>query len=294
MKITHSQKLSRSIKKIFSLLKFNKKKTEISFAIINLNKEKAIIGGYNMDKFIYPASLYKIFIAAEVLRQIEMKKINLNKKIKISFKNVIDKKKEIPNDLKPLLKKGNEATIEYLLNLMITRSDNTAANCLIDLVNRENINKYIIQKYHWRGSEITRKFLPRNLEEKKYKNAKPTLTCAKHVAEFFFLLDSNKLISKNVSQILKKYMVLSKHALNDNLVKGLPKNVLFFRKGGWLEIKNNKGQLVKYNSDAGIVKSKNSKYIIACLTFLKTEKKNINFPMTSLSRIIYKFLKDFN
>jgi len=285
MKIARSQKLSQSIKKIISSLKFNKKNAEISLAVIDLNKKKTIIGGYNMDKFIYPASLYKIFIAAEVLRQAD-----LNKKIKINSKNVIDKKKEILSDSRPLLKKGNKVTVEYLLNLMITRSDNTAANCLIDLVGRENINKYIIQKYHWRGSEVTRKFLPRKLEEKKYKDAMPTLTCARHVTEFLFLLNFNKLISKTVSQTLKNYMILSKHAMNENFDRNLSKNTLFFRKGGWFETKNNKNQFLKYNSDAGIVESKNSKYIFACLTFLKTEEKNINFPMKDLSKKIYRLI----
>lgn len=41
-------------------------------------------------------------------------------------------------------------TIHYLLDLMITRSDNSAAYCLIDIAGRPNINLTMLQN-NWAG-----------------------------------------------------------------------------------------------------------------------------------------------
>ena len=51
---------------------------------------------------------------------------------------------------------------------MITRSDNTAANCLIDFAQRPKINE-LLHSYGWQGSEVTRKFLKRPVEDEAYR-----------------------------------------------------------------------------------------------------------------------------
>ncbi len=43
---------------------------KISFAVIDLNGRKPLLGGVNMENFIYPASLYKMYVAMEVLKQV--------------------------------------------------------------------------------------------------------------------------------------------------------------------------------------------------------------------------------
>lgn len=42
----------------------------VSFAVIDLNGKKPVLGGVHMDNFIYPASVYKMYVAMEVLKQI--------------------------------------------------------------------------------------------------------------------------------------------------------------------------------------------------------------------------------
>lgn len=303
--LKHSVKLSKSIENILSSLKIKLDKhgksskdlavflngNKISIALINLNGKDPVIGGYNMDNFIYPASLYKIFIAAEALRQVENKKINLDKKIVVSKINAVDRRKQIPYDKHKILKSGERARVEYLLELMLSRSDNTAANCLIDLVDRENINKNIIKKYQWSGSEITRKFIPRKFEEKKWREAPVTLTCAKHVAEFFFLVEKGKIVSEKTSHDLKEFLSDGHHFEKDNIGNSLPKSAKFYRKGGWFESKLKDGSMIKFNSDAGIVEDGNIKYIIAILTSLKTRNHKKNFPVKKLSRKIYDLMK---
>ena len=43
---------------------------QLSFAVIDLTGKKPVIGGVNMDNFIYPASVYKMYVAMEILKQV--------------------------------------------------------------------------------------------------------------------------------------------------------------------------------------------------------------------------------
>ncbi len=197
----------------------------------------------------------------------------------------MDKKKEIASDARKLLLAGNKISVAHLLDLMITKSDNTSANCLIDLVGRENINKYIIKKHGWCGSEVSRKFLSRELEDKKYKNAPITQTCSAHVAEFLHLLYTEKLISKNVSKKLKKLLGQSLTAHKNPIYT--PKNSKIYRKGGWLKVKLDNGNIVRWNSVGAIIESKNKKYIISIISVLKSKDLKTKLPLKKLSKEIF-------
>ena len=50
---------------------------KISFAVIDLNGRKPLIGGVNMENFIYPASVYKMYVAMEILKQVSNQKYSL-------------------------------------------------------------------------------------------------------------------------------------------------------------------------------------------------------------------------
>lgn len=165
--------LSQKIKSIIE--NFHPKPNEISLAVIDLKNPEAQIAGYNMDHFIYPASIYKVFIGAEILRQINAGQRKLEDIIEITSVNEVDKDnprffpKSTHKDYRPLLKTGDKVTLDYLLDLMLTRSDNTASNVLIDIADRENINNNIILPNGWSGSDVTRKFLDRLKEEGEYR-----------------------------------------------------------------------------------------------------------------------------
>jgi hypothetical protein len=42
-------------------------KEQISFAVIDLTGKKPVFGGINFSNFIYPASVYKMYVAMEIL-----------------------------------------------------------------------------------------------------------------------------------------------------------------------------------------------------------------------------------
>ena len=250
---------------------------QISFAVIDLTGKKPVLGGVNFDNFIYPASVYKMYVAMEVLKQVSHGKYSLFETYIIKSPNDVDRSREIGNDPRPLLKNGDTVTINYLLDLMITRSDNSAANCLIDIAGRPNINK-TMQENNWTGSEVTRKFLKRKLEDQGYDTVKSTVTCALHAADFMFKVYTNQLVNPWVSMQMKA--LLGRQLDTTKLSTGLPGTAMFYHKTGWWSF---------YTNDVGIVDDGHVKYIISLFTPVKEE--DVRTRLKQVSQKVYNLIK---
>lgn len=299
--------LSEKIKLVIE--KLHPKPSEISFALINLKGKEPKVAGFEMDHFIYPASIYKVFVAAEILRQIDSGHRKLDSIVEIEPDNEVDTNvrffpKSTHKDSRPMLKTGDKVMLDYLLDLMLTRSDNTAANVLIDIADREKINSNIILPNGWNGSEVTRKFLDRLKEKGDHRISSITVSNARHLAELFYKIETNQLVSPFVSGKLKGYLL----KWNRDRRKGLciPEFRSYYRKGGWLEVNGykwnvwrgikasyNKGYaVIKYAGDVGVAETKDCHYVIALLTQIKTKWPWQKFDMSGLSKEIYKIMKD--
>ncbi len=242
---------------------------QVSLAVIDLTDDQPQLGGVNYDNFIYPASVYKMYVAAEILNQISQGKYSLYKPYVAKEPNVVDRSKQIDNDPRPLLKDGDTVTVNYLLDLMITRSDNSAANCLIDIAQRSNIDN-LLHSYGWYGSEVTRKFLKRKFEDPGYENIRGTETCALHAADFMYKIYSNTLIDNWVSLQMKT--LLGRQLDKSKLATGLPNSTMFYHKTGWFSY---------WTNDVGIVDDGDVKYIIACFIPLEEELALPKFKLLS-------------
>ncbi len=248
---------------------------QISLAVIDMRSTPARIGGVNPENFIYPASVYKMYVAAAVLKEISEGEYSLWSPYVVKSPNDVDKSKELPNDPRPLLRDGDTVTVNYLLDLMITRSDNTAANCLIDLARREKINT-MISGFGWKGSEVTRKFLSRKFEDPGYEKVRGTETCALHAAEFMYRVQTNQLVNPWVSQEMKTF--LGRQLDTSKLAAGLPSDAMFYHKTGWFSY---------WTNDVGIVDG-TTRYIVAC--FLPLTEGLALPKMKELSRSIYELM----
>lgn len=283
----HDQLLTAELKSIVKELELDREFDvgedgieQISLAVVQLRGDSAYFAGVNPDNFIYPASVYKMYVAAEVLHQISKGEYSLTSQLVIKSPNDVDKTKEIIFDPRPLLKDGDTVTVNYLLDLMITRSDNSAANCLIDLAKRENINA-LMHKYNWYGSEVTRKFLKRKFEDPGYDTVRSTETCALHAAEFLYFIQTDRLINPWVSKQLKTF--LGRQLDNTKLSTGLPHDVMLYHKTGWYSY---------WTHDVGIVDDGEVVYIIACFFPLEERFALTKFKQFSLR--IYNYLKNIN
>ena len=253
---------------------------QISFALIDLNSKRPVLGCVNCTNFVYPASVYKMYVAMEILRQVSNGDYSLSRQYIVQSPNDVDKSKEISYDPRPLLRAGDTVTINYLLDLMITRSDNAAANCMIDIATRDSINA-TIHKMGWYGSEVTRKFLSRKLEDPGYDTVKSTTTCALHAAEFMYKVYSNQLVNPWVSMQMKA--LLGRQLDTTKLSLGLPRNAMYFHKTGWWSI---------YTNDVGIVDDGHIKYVIAIFTPVTEEK--VTARLKELSMRVYRLMSELH
>lgn len=252
-------------------------KEQISFAVIDLTGKRPALGGVNFENFIYPASVYKMYVAMEILKQVSNNEYSLFQEYIVKRPNDVDRSKQIDYDPRPLLKAGDTVTVNYLLDLMITRSDNSASNCLIDVATRRRINKTMTD-YNWNGSEVTRKFLSRKVEDPGYDTIRSTETSALHAADFMYKIYSNQLVNPWVSMQMKA--LLGRQLDTTKLSTGLPASAVFYHKTGWWSY---------YTNDVGIVDDGKIKYVISVFTPVREE--NVRPRLKELSRRVYELMK---
>lgn len=226
----------------------------VSFAVVDLGGSEPVWGGVTPEAFLYPASVYKMYVAAEVLRQSLDGRYDLDSLRVVAPHNAVDTAREVLSDPRPLLAAGDTVTVGYLLDLMVTRSDNSAANELIDLAGRPAIDS-LMHRYGWHGSEVTRKFLPRSAEDPGYADVPSTMTSARHAAEFLALAATDRLVHPWVS---RRLMVLLGGQLDDTkLAAGLPRGAFFAHKTGWWSF---------WTHDVGVVADGDVAYVVALFT----------------------------
>ena len=71
-----------------------------------LNKDEPVFGGVNYNNFIYPASVYKMYVAAEVLHQVSNGEYTLSTLFTVKSPNDVDGAKEIFSDPGHCLRMG--------------------------------------------------------------------------------------------------------------------------------------------------------------------------------------------
>ena len=302
----------------------------VSACVIDLSKKEPVVFGHRMDEFVYPASCYKVFIGAEVLRRIEKGGFSLQTLVEVNSPNDVDNDARIfPEDRRPLLKVGDKESVDHLLDLMLTRSDNTAANCLIDLVSRESVTQNIVQRYGWAGSEVTRKFLDRAKEGEPYRFSETTMSCPRHLAEFFSLVEKNEMVSPFVSEKLKAYMMGRKstrgfimtsedrvdeyshtqHPSRRHNTRAIAARIFqppvsFYGKGGWLEtnlwehsplsaLKNiflGKWAVIRWSHDVGVVRNEDTHFVVCVMSISKSWHPWHRFPIKKVGDAVFDFI----
>ncbi len=112
-----------------------------------------------------------------------------------------------------------------------------------------------MQGFGWTGSEVTRKFLSRKLEDPGFDSIRSTVTNARHAAEFMYRVETNRLVNSWVSKQMKA--LLARQLDNSKLAAGLPGDAMFSHKTGWWSF---------YTHDVGIVETGKTTYILAVFT----------------------------
>ena len=205
----------------------------------------------NGDKKVLSASMIKILILAELMKEISQNNLSLSDNIiMVNFMKIDG------DGILKELNMGHHFTLKELATLMIIVSDNQATNILIDFLGIENINNL--------GKELGLKetFLGRKMMDlEARKKGNDNYTCANDISLLLRLIYQEKLISKEASQLMLD--ILLKQQQGERLQRYLPNNI---------KIAHKCGDLDNLENDGGIIWIGNKAYI---LVVLASEMKNL-------------------
>jgi beta-lactamase class A len=190
-----------------------------------------------------------MYAMGEAIRQVVAGEISLDDVREVKEHNVRDGSRP---------QAGEKLTVAEIIRLTMQYSDNTAANELIDLVDRQRASA-LMHALGCQGSEITRKYLPRAREDAGYENAPGTVTSARHLATFLWAVESGAIGGGKGRGLIKGAL-----ATNDKgrFFRGLPDNATIHSKTGWWEI---------YTSEAALIEDGETRYILCALTVYPAE-----------------------
>lgn len=227
------------------------------------NDFKGNIMEINADEKFESASCIKVFILAELYRQIYEKKISPDDILKYNKENFV-----VGSGILRDLDFGVEMTVRNIATLMIIISDNIATNMLIDLLGIDNINKTCIDL----GLNDT--VLHNKLDFDKYHQL--GTTTPRDYGKVFELLYNKELWSKEISE--EMIDIFKKQHYNTILTRDLPQYFLNSEDTGDEElicIASKSGSMDACRNDGGIVYTPYGGYVI-CI-FTKDFKDNLYY-----------------
>jgi beta-lactamase class A len=206
------------------------------------------VGGWEMDNFVYPASAYKMYVLGEAIRQVCAGEKSLDDITTVSDVNLRSDS---------ALTTGAPVTLSEVLRLMCMYSDNTAANVAIDLVNRKRATA-LLHALGCKGSEVTRKFVPRTREPDEFTSAPSTVSCARHFATFLWAVETGSVGGGRGRALIKSFLAMN--VQNGNRIgAGIPKSATIFSKTG---------EWNTFTSEAALIEEGKTRYILCILTAL--------------------------
>jgi beta-lactamase class A len=221
------------------------------------------------DKKSPSASMIKLLIMAEVLDEVDKKKLSLNEKYIISPHNIVE-----GSGIVFELEEGHEFSLKEIIKLMIILSDNSCTNFLIDLVSMEKINK-MGKMLDLKNTVLQRKMMDLESAEKGFDN----YTSSNDIMNILKLIYDGKLINEEMSSIALEILLCQK--LNYGLKKYLPEE---------LKLASKSGDLENLENDGGIFFTDTCDYI---LTVLVNGTKNYIAKdiIAEISKMVYCFME---
>jgi len=239
----------------------------ISFVIKDLTFPSLELSCLAREKFP-AASLIKVPILASVLQAVETGRLSLEQQVTITQADLTGGSGKIKT-----LKLPINVTLQELLEFMISHSDNTASNKIIDLLGFDYLNESF-KKAGLKDTVLKR----RMMDFSQRPNGKENYTSARDIVFLLNKIYAKKLINKEFSQIALS--LLKKQRIKDRIPRYLPKNIIVAHKTG-LE-----HGIVH---DAGIVFAPQGDYIICVLMKKSHNYKAAKKFIAQVSLLTYNF-----
>lgn len=221
--------------------------------------------GVNDKEEVRLASLSKVPIAMSIFKKIERGEMSLNDTLVIEEKNLNHRFGDLWQQ-----GEGTHVSVEELLRLALTESDNTAYYTLYDQLTYDEVKEV------YEGLDIT-------IGQEKEGDVLYPLVSPKNYSSIFRSLYLSSFLSKeNSSYILH---ILTHTIFKDKIVAGVPSTVVVAHKIGVFE---------EYNSsknvfiDCGIVYVPNRPYILCA--FVRGTDEEAQKHISTLSKMIYEYV----
>lgn len=208
----------------------------------------------NQDHHWLPASTVKTFAAMYAFKKISQHELDPSSPYQIESVNVVPTELETP-DL-PILTAGQYVPLDRLIKQMITQSDNTAFNVMLDILGRKNITNYIHSIGLTHSAVGSKLNLDETQEQSEFDVAGYGIntTTAEDYSKAFVLIKDRKIPGAN-----ELYSIFKSQRINNMIPLFLPKTVTVAHKPGDLD---------PLFHDGGIVSSGKNSYVISIFTNL--------------------------
>ena len=203
----------------------------------------------NADQAWVSASTIKVYAAMYAFYQVSQGQLSLDQLVTIDPSNVAASE-SIPNGY-AALQDGDIVSVYRLLDQMITQSDNTAFNTLLDLLDRREVTKYI-HDLGLESSNVGGKLNLDDLQQAQEAQApgySENTTTAADYAKAFILIKNDKIPGSD-----SLFEILTRQKFNSMLPASLPDSVVVAHKTGELD---------PYYHDGGIIITPDKKYVLS-------------------------------
>lgn len=241
-----------------------------SICVVDLRPAVPKVGAWKGDNFVYPASTYKMYVLGEAIRQVTEGEKTLDDKLTVAEHNVREDSRLKANDV---------VTLSEVLRWMSQFSDNTAANVAIDAVDRQRASA-LLRAMGLRGSDITRKYLPRDREDPGYAKVPGTTTCALHQATFLYAVETGAIGGGTGRGLIKAYLATCETG-KERFRAGLPPSATLFHKTG---------EWNTFTAEAAIVEDGTVRYILCVMTAMPEEKAAPR--MADFAKRVHEMMRD--
>ncbi len=237
-------------------------------AILDLTSGDKIL--IHPDEVFPQASSIKITVLAELYRQAAAGKLKLTDLYTMQSSDLVP-----DSDIMVGLTPGvTRLTLRDLATMMVTVSDNSATNVLIDRVGMENINA-TLDGLGLRQTRLRRKMM----DLKAATEGRENVATPREMMVLLQAIYENKLFSKDLTQDFFK--VLSTHK-ESALLRGLPPDVVAASKPGELEA---------VRADSGIVFVPGRPFVICVMTTYLRDEKDGEAAITGITAAAYSYFE---
>lgn len=241
----------------------------VGLVIKDLRNNKTIL--YNQDRLFPSASLVKIAIMVACFQAELEGKISFNDYFRLKSKY-----KARGSGILRYFPSGKKVSIRELVELMITKSDNTATNILTEILGFDYLNNYFRQI----GLKNTN-FSRNVMDIKGYYQGIENYTTASDIAQILEKIYRHQLVSPEASE--KMLILLKKQEIRDRLPRYLPSQV---------EIAHKTGLFDNVCHDAGIVFHPQGDFLISALVSDHREHRLAKELIGQIAKIVFEYCEN--